>query len=262
MPKWDPTQYDRYADERSRPFVDLIDRVRASDPSYVVDLGCGGGALTATLARRWPSARVHGVDSSPAMLAQAEALDIPESVDFEAGDITDWTPREQVDVLVSNAALQWVPGHEKLLGRFVDYLADGGSLAFQVPGNFGGPSHIALADLVRSPQWHDKLGSDLLRAGSLDPADYLDILARTGCTVDAWETTYLHVLAGADPVLEWTRGTALRPVLDRLDESDAADFTAQYADALRAEYPRTDYGTVFPFRRVFVVARKPGGSAA
>ncbi len=257
MPQWDPTQYERYADERSRPFIDLIDRVHVTDPSYVVDLGCGGGALTATLARRWPSARVHGVDSSPAMLAQAAVLAVPGSIDFELGDIADWAPTGPVDVLASNAALQWVPGHEKLLGRFVDALRGGGSLAFQVPGNFGGPSHTALADLVRSPRWRERLGSDLMRAGTLDPADYLEILARTGCSVDAWETTYLHVLAGEDPVLEWTRGTALRPVLDRLDDTDAVQFTAQYAAVLRDLYPPTDYGTVFPFRRIFVVARKP-----
>ncbi|HVQ92566.1 MAG TPA: trans-aconitate 2-methyltransferase [Mycobacteriales bacterium] len=254
---WDPQQYDVYADERSRPFHELLARVPAKGPRQVVDLGCGNGALTATLAQRWPAASVLGVDSSPEMLADAAGRELPGRLAFQLGGIESWQPGRALDVLVSNAALQWVPGHGDLLGRLVSWLAPGGWLAFQVPGNFGFPSHTILAALCRAPRWSDRLGGLAGRtAAVLEPAGYLGRLATLGCQVDAWETTYLHVRSGADPVLDWVRGSALRPVLAALG-GDAADFEQEYAAQLRAAYPAQPYGTVFPFRRLFVVARRP-----
>jgi trans-aconitate 2-methyltransferase len=254
---WDPRQYGRYADERSRPFHDLLARVRATGPGNVVDLGCGDGALTATLAARWPGAKVAGVDSSAEMLATGDAARAA-GVDLRRGRIQDWRPDEQVDVLVSNAALQWVPGHADLLAGFVAALAPGGELAFQVPGNFSAPSHTLLADLRHSPRWRDRLGDAAGRDGAvLEPGEYLDRLVRLGCEVDAWETTYLHLLPGPDPVLEWVRGTALRPVLAALPPAEAAGFEAEYGALLREAYPPGPAGTVLPFRRIFVVARRP-----
>lgn len=254
MPVWDPQQYARYGDERSRPFFELTARIQADQPSTVVDLGCGSGALTATLADRWPQARIEGVDSSPQMLERADAH--TGRVRFVHGDISEWKPAEPVDVIVSNAALQWVPGHLELLPRFLDDLGPGGTLAFQVPGNFDYPSHVLLRELRQSPRWSDRLGKDSVRAGSHAPAEYLEVLARSGCHLDAWETTYQHVLTGPNPVLEWVKGSALRPVLDLLDADEAAEFEREYGTALRAAYPERDYGTIFPFRRIFVVARK------
>ncbi|HVX42765.1 MAG TPA: trans-aconitate 2-methyltransferase [Mycobacteriales bacterium] len=254
MPAWDPTQYARYSDERSRPFFDLTDRIHSLQPSYVVDLGCGSGELTATLADRWPGARVDGVDSSPAMLEKAAPF--ADRVRFSQGDIPTWTPDSPIDVLVSNAALQWVDGHIQLLPRFIDFLSSDGILAFQVPGNFEFPSHVLLRDLRRSSRWKALLGEDAVRLGSHEPAEYLDVLAGAGCQVDIWETTYLHVLQGPDAVLEWVKGTALRPVLSLLDEGQSAEFLAEYGAALRQEYPQRDYGTVFPFRRIFAIARR------
>jgi trans-aconitate 2-methyltransferase len=250
---WDPGQYGRYADERSRAYHELVARVRAETPRYVVDLGCGDGSLTATLAGRWPGATVVGVDSSTEMLAAAR----PAGVELRQGSIEEWTPDRPVDVLVSNAAFQWVPGHPALLAGWVAALAPGGELAFQVPGNFGAPSHTILAELRQVPRWHELLGADADRSPAvLEPADYLARLTALGCEVDAWETTYLHLLHGTDPVLEWVRGTALRPVLAALPPADATVFEAEYAERLREAYPAGPGGTVFPFRRIFVVARR------
>jgi trans-aconitate 2-methyltransferase len=255
---WDPAQYGRYADERGRPFHELVARVPADRPGFVVDLGCGDGSLTAVLAERWPEATVLGVDSSEAMLADAAARATPR-LTFTAGRIEDWRPDRPVDVLVSNAALHWVPDHRSHLPRLVEMLASGGWLAIQLPGNGDAPSHRLLTDLRRSPRWKDLLDAGLERWPDVaEPADYARQLVGLGCRVDAWETTYVHVLTGPDPVLDWTRGTALRPVLAQLTAADAADFEAAYGAALRSAYPADSYGTVVPFRRVFFVAQRAG----
>jgi trans-aconitate 2-methyltransferase len=250
---WDPEQYARYADERSRPFFELTSRIAAAEPAFLVDLGCGDGSLTAALAHRWPGVRGIGMDSSEQMVAKAPA---DERLSFVAGDIETWEPDRPVDVLVSNAALQWVPTHPSLLPRFVSWLAPGGWLAFQVPGNYDTAGFEVLRRQVRSPRWAGRV-PDVPRTRVLEPADYLARLAGLGCAVDAWETTYLHVLHGPDPVLEWKRGTALRPILAALSTVDAERFCAEYAAALREAYPERAYGTLFPFRRIFVVAHRP-----
>ncbi len=255
---WDPATYLRWGGERARPFADLLARVDAADPRVVVDLGCGEGALTASLAARWPGARVTGVDSSPEMLAAAAAHAVDGRVVFAPGDVRDWRPGGPVDVVVSNAVLHWVPGHAGLLTRWAGHLAPGGWLAVQVPGNHRAPTHRLLADLCTSPAWADRLAAAAPPpAPVLDPAGYLDVLAAAGLSADVWETTYLHVLHGPDPVLSWVHGTVLRPVLALLGE-DAAAFTAEYAAALREAYPaRADGTTVLPFRRVFAVGSRP-----
>ncbi|MER5419844.1 trans-aconitate 2-methyltransferase [Streptosporangium roseum] len=249
---WDPEIYGRYADERSRPFFDLVARISADRPGHVVDAGCGSGELTAELARRWPDAEVHGFDSSPAMIGEAPAGG---RLTFAVADVTRWRPERPVDVIVSNAVLQWVPEHRELLSGWAGALAPGGWLAFQVPGNFDAPSHALVRELCRT-KWRDRLG-DLARESPVDdPAGYLDRLTALGCRVDAWETTYLHVLPGEDAVLNWITGTALRPMLDRLDPDEAGAFLGDCAALLNEAYPRRPYGTVFPFRRIFVVAQK------
>lgn len=260
---WDPGQYQRFGDERSRPFFDLIARIGAADPGYVADLGCGPGNLTAALAQRWPRAEVTGVDNSPEMIeaAAAEAAAAGGGtargrLRFVLADVRDWQPPRPPDVLVSNAVLQWVPDHLDVIARWAGMLPSGGWLAFQVPGNFGQPSHVILRELAASARWRSLLAGVELNRQAASPAEYLDLLARAGCEVDAWETTYLHVLAGDDPVLEWYRGTGLRPVLARLDQEQAAEFLAEYGSRARAAYPRAPYGTLLPFRRVFAVARR------
>jgi trans-aconitate 2-methyltransferase len=261
---WDPGQYRRFSGERARPFHELVARIRAERPRTVADLGCGPGDLTAELARRWPGASVRGIDSSAEMIAAASKWATPSGaaggvpgLSFERGDVRDWKPSGPVDVIVSNAVLQWVPGHLDLLPQWAGYLSGGGWLAIQMPGNFGQPPHVELRDMAASARWRSLLGRAELNRQSGDPAVYLDVLASAGCAVDAWETTYLHVLAGEDPVVEWVKGTALRPVLAVLDEAQQAEFLAEYAERMRKAYPPRPYGTVVPFRRVFAVARRP-----
>lgn len=254
---WDPSQYLRFSAQRSRPFFELMARVGADDPSLVVDLGSGPGTLTATLAERWPEARIVGVDSSAEMVRAAKERALPARLEFVEADIRSYAPDAPIDVLVSNAALHWVPEHLELLPRLAGWLAPGGWLAFQVPANFAEPSHAELAALAGSERWCDRLGG-LERPASHDAEDYLDALARAGLAVDVWETRYLQVLRGDDPVLEWMKGTALRPVLSRLDESEGRAFVEQYVERLRRAYPQQSYGTVLPYRRVFAVAHREG----
>ncbi|MDR8409915.1 trans-aconitate 2-methyltransferase [Nonomuraea sp. 3-1Str] len=251
---WDPATYARFADERSRPFHELLARVGADEPDYVVDAGCGTGELTLELARRWPGATVEGFDSSPAMITKARELHAAPR--FAVADMTMWRPDRPVDVIVSNAALQWVPSHRDVLEHWVEALDDGGWLAFQVPGNFDAPSHAAIREVCASPRWADRLG-DFDRGSPVgDPVEYLDLLDSCGCQVDAWETTYIHVLQGENAVLDWISGTALRPILDRLYVDEHFSFKEDLAARLDEAYPAREYGTPFPFRRIFVVAHK------
>jgi trans-aconitate 2-methyltransferase len=254
--KWDPGEYLRFADARGRPFADLMARVNAEAPSYVVDLGCGPGNLTRTLRERWPAAHVEGVDSSAEMVERARAEGEPDGLRFTLGDVRRWQPDRAVDVLTSNATLQWVPGHLDLLERFVAMLAPAGWFAMQVPGNFGEPSHTAIADMRGEPRWRRRLQDiDLAQPAVEEPATYLRRLAALGCRVDAWETTYVQVLNGEDAVLTWMKGTGLRPVLSVLTEGEQTDFLADYAERLRRAYPRESFGTLLPYRRIFVVAQ-------
>ena len=263
---WDPQRYLAYADERRRPFVELLARVDAETPRTVVDLGCGPGTLTRLLAERWPQAQVTGIDSSAPMIAAARELG--SSVRFEVGDVRTWVdeawPRS-VDVLVSNATLQWVPGHLDLLPGLLDAVAPGGWLAFQVPGNFDQPSHTIRAELAAEAPYAAHTAG-VARPDAHDAATYFDVLAGLGARVDAWETTYLHVLRGEDPVFTWVSGTGARPTLEALEAADPAlrrEFEEEFRRRLRAAYPETgpEGGrvVVLPFRRVFVVARKEQG---
>ncbi|MGN9892232.1 trans-aconitate 2-methyltransferase [Micromonospora sp. L31] len=254
---WDPTTYLRYGDERSRPFHDLVARVPADRPRAVVDLGCGPGTLTATLAARWPAAEIRGLDSSPEMIERAAALATP--VEFTVGDVRDWRPTPDVDVVVCNAVLQWVPEHRELLARWARELPAGAWLAFQVPGNFDAPSHRALREVARRDRWAATL-APLLRETPVDDAvGYAASLAAAGCAVDAWETVYVHLLpadpAADHPVLAWMEGTALRPVRAALDAAGWADFRAELGVRLAEAYPVRQGQVYFPFRRIFTVAR-------
>jgi trans-aconitate 2-methyltransferase len=255
---WDPGQYRRFADERARPFFDLVARIGTDAPRSVVDLGCGPGDLTVDLARRWPGAAILGIDSSAEMIAAARRGERRPGVSFTVADLRDWQPDAAVDVLLCNAVLQWVPGHLGLLPRWVSWLSGGGWLAFQLPGNFDQPPHAVLREMAASPGWRPLIGEAELTRQAGDLTGYFDVLAGAGCQVDAWETTYLHILHGEDPVVEWVKGTALRPVLAVLDDAETAEFLAEYRDRMRRAYPPRSFGTVLPFRRVFVVAHGPG----
>ena len=255
--QWDPGEYLQFGDERGRAFVDLVARVPAEAPRRVVDLGCGPGNLTRLLSRRWPDAVVEGVDSSPEMDERATSDGETDRLRFRVGDLRDWSPEEPVDVLLSNATLQWVPGHLDLLARLVAVVRPGGWLAFQVPGNFGERSHTAIAELRGAPRWRERLaGLEIEQPSSEDPAVYLAALVGLGCTADVWETTYLQVLKGPDAVVRWISGTGLRPVLGALEDSERADFVAEYRALVAPAYPERPWGTVLPYRRIFAVARR------
>jgi trans-aconitate 2-methyltransferase len=252
---WDPGRYLAFADERGRPFVELVARVGAESPATVVDLGCGPGNLTDLLADRWPGADVVGLDSSPEMIEQARAR--RSRVTYEVADLREWvstTARTPVDVLVSNATLQWVPGHLDLLPGLVGAVAPGGWLAFQIPGNFDQPSHTIRTELAAEAPYAEH-ARDVAVPSSHDPGDYLDALAGLGCAVDAWETTYLHLLTGDDPVFAWVSGTGARPTLQALPDDLRPRFEQEFRRRLAAAYPARESGVVLPFRRVFVVAR-------
>jgi trans-aconitate 2-methyltransferase len=253
---WDPAVYRRFGSERSRPFFDLVARIDADEPRAVVDLGCGPGELTLTLAERWPHARVTGIDSSPEMIEKAAAAAGP--VEFGIGDVRDWRPAPEVDVLVTNATLQWVPGHQELLTRWARELPPGAWLAMQVPGNFAAPSHRLLREVARSAPYA-AVTADLVRDEPVnDAAGYAALLTAEGASVDAWETTYVHLLpdSGAEhPVLRWMEGTALRPIKAALADGDWERFRNALRDRLATAYPVRDGVVPFPFRRIFVVAR-------
>lgn len=251
---WDPTTYLTFADHRGRPFRDLVARIGAEQPRRVVDLGCGPGNQTETLAQRWPDAVIEGVDSSPEMVEAARGRGIAATV----GDVNDWRPQPDTDVVVTNATLQWVPTHRELLRDWATGLPSGAWLAMQVPGNFGAPSHVLIREQAESPAWRADLAAVVLREDNAvdTPQQYADLLLDAGAQVDAWETTYLQLLTGTDPVLDWVVGTALRPVKAALSEQRWAAFLAELAPRLRAAYPaRPDGTTWFEFRRVFAVAR-------
>ncbi|HYI02331.1 methyltransferase domain-containing protein [Hyalangium sp.] len=255
---WNPAQYERFRDERKRPFFELLARVEAAAPVQVVDLGCGTGDLTLVLAERWPSARVTGVDSSEAMVAEATRRATPERVRFELADLAGWKASAPVEVLFSNAALHWLPDHPALLSRLVSQLTPSGVLAFQIPANFDAPSHRRIDEVRAHPRFAATLAP--VRRGHAEPLDFYEAqLAGLSLTVDAWDTTYLHVLQGEDAVLQWLLGTTLRPVLAALGPDESKAFLDMLRPLLSADYPATPRGTPFRFTRRFVVASRREG---
>ena len=253
-PSWDPAQYARFADDRTRPAHDLIDRIPLDRPRTLWDLGCGTGEITQRLALRWPEARVIGLDSSPAMLDRARGLGT--GIEWRQGAIEDWSPEEAPELVFSNAALQWVEDHETLLPRLLRSLAAGGALAVQMPRNFEAPSHRLMREAAEAGPWRSRLARKLRPTPVLTPAAYFDLLAPHARRLDVWETDYLHVLEGDQPVVDWVKGTGLRPLIDALGPGHERDaFLADYSRRIALAYPRRPDGrTLFPFRRLFLVA--------
>ena len=251
---WDPAQYLKFAGQRLRPAVDLLSRIDLADPAEVYDLGAGAGNVTRLLRERWPRAQIAGVDESGEMLARAAAAE--SGIAWQRADLATWRPPRPADLIYSNAALHWIDGHERLFPALCAALAPGGVLAVQMPRNFQAPSHTAIAEAVRSGPWRGRLEPLLRQAPVAEPAFYFDLLAPATATLDIWETEYLQVLEGDQPVKEWVKGTWLRPLLEALDEPDRAPFEARYAELVAPAYPRRPDGrTLFPFRRLFIVGR-------
>lgn len=253
---WSPAQYLKFEQPRLRPALELLARVPVESPQHVVELGCGAGQLTRLMAERWPRAQVTGVDASAAMLNAAAST--PANVRWQQQDVAAWAPDAAPDLLFSNAVLHWLEGHEQLFPRLMATLAPGGVLAVQMPRNFSAPSHTAIADTVRAGPWAERLAPLLRPRPVHEPTWYYEVLAPHASEIDLWETEYHHVLTGTDPVKEWTKGTWLATFLAALhDPAEREAFEADYAARVRVAYPpRADGVTVFPFRRLFMVARR------
>ncbi len=257
--RWDPHLYLKFSDHRLRPALELLDRVPVEAPRVIYDLGCGLGQVTRLISDRWPSAAVYGVDNSKEMLAHAAAK--PGKVQWIEADLRAWSPDAAPDVLYSNATLHWVEGHRELFPRLVGCLNPGGCLAVQMPAVWGAPSHRLMRDTLANGGADGRpLGTHELRQAVdqdwvEDPEVYYDLLAGRSRSLDIWETEYLQILEGDDPVLEWVKASGLRPILNSLDDQERELFLVEYARRLRAAYPvRTGGRTLYPFRRLFIVA--------
>lgn len=250
---WNPATYLAFADERTRPAGELLARVPDAAPARVVDLGCGPGNSTALLRARWPDAVLEGVDSSPDMLAQAAKSGV--DARWTLADLATWTPAAAYDAIFSNATFQWLGEHHALLPRLMGFVAPGGTFAFQVPLNMDAPSHALMRETVAEEPWAAKL-RDVRHVSVLAAPEYYAILKAHAASVDIWETEYLHVLAGDDPVYHWVSSTGLRPFVQALDGAERDAFVAAYKAKLNAAYPRrADGATLFAFKRLFAVAR-------
>jgi trans-aconitate 2-methyltransferase len=252
---WDPDQYLAYADERALPFHHLVAAVAHLQPARVLDVGCGPGALTATLLERWPGAEIRGIDDSTEMIELAKRRALTDRLSFELADVMEWLPEKPIELVLSNACFHWIEDHGRLLDHLVSLMTPSATLAFQVPANHDRPSHVILAELCGSDRWRPELRG-AFRVHVEKPEWYIRKLDTRGFDAITWQTTYLHHLAGDNPVLEWVKGTTLRPILDRLDEAQTAKFLAEYGTRLRKAYPERGGVTVFPFTRTFVVANR------
>lgn len=252
---WEPDRYLRFEAARLRPALDLLAQVPLEAPASVVDLGCGPGHLTRLLKARWPSARVAGVDHSPDMLARA-AAEAPELA-WYAADLATWRPEAPVDLLFANASLHWLDHHETLFPRLMGFLRPGGCLAVQMPRNQDRPAHQAVFRAVEDGPWRDRLAPLLRRTPVAGPEAYLAWLTPACASLDLWETDYLHLLEGPDPVEAWIRGSVLVPLLEALPLEEQVAFLEACRTQLRVAYPPDARGrTPFRFRRLFLVARR------
>jgi trans-aconitate 2-methyltransferase len=250
---WDPQQYLRFAGQRLRPALDLIAHIPLEHPQTVVDLGCGTGNVTRILRDRWPQAHITGVDGSPQMLS--EARKVKADIAWEQSQLDVWDPTEKYDLIFSNAALHWLDDHPALFAKLAGNVAGGGVLAVQMPRNFAAPSHTLMHELALSAPWRDVLARVLRPMPVLEPAAYYNLLAARAHSIDIWETEYLQILEGENPVAEWTKGTWLAPLLAALAPGAHEAFEFEYRQRVAQAYPRRPDGkTLFPFRRLFIVA--------
>ena len=256
MNDWKPDLYLKFEKQRTQPAIDLASRIDISAPKRIIDIGCGPGNSTLALKNRWPNAEITGLDSSPAMIAQArkEYSDINWICADASGDFGEFG---RFDIAFSNAAIQWIPNHEELIPNLFSMLDTGGVLAVQVPNTAKMPVHLALQTLVQSERWRKRL-SDVDMHSTFSAAYYYDILSNITDDIDLWETDYYHVMENHNAIVQWYSSTGLRPYLSRLDSlDDQADFLDEFEKALKIAYPDQNDGLVlFPFTRIFFLARR------
>lgn len=254
---WSAKQYVAFEDERTRPARDLLAAIPAVDARSVIDVGCGPGNSTQLLVERFPGAMVRGLDSSGDMIEAARKR-LPQ-VRFDQADIANWNEAGPFDVIFANAVFQWLPDHATLLPALVDKLAPGGSLAIQMPDNLEQPPHRMMREVAAQGPWADKLAHIAGQRTALDDAtNYYQILCGCSARVDVWRTTYHHPLKGGPAaVVEWFKGSGLRPFLDPLNETEKNQYLAQYLEALKPYFPVLADGSVLlPFPRMFIVATR------
>jgi trans-aconitate 2-methyltransferase len=254
MPSWNPDQYLKFAAERTRPCRELAARIDGT-PRRIADLGCGPGNSTSVLAARFPGAALSGIDSSPAMIEAARKSGL--NAHWTIGDIAAWAGAAgaPVDLVFSNAAFQWVADHAALLPALMGRLTEGGALAFQVPANPDAPAHEAARRLAGSARWKTCFPMPVREWAVLAPEATYDILAPHAARIDLWLTDYIQVMESAAAIVEWYKGTGLRPYLDALPEDAQPAFLSDYEAAITAAYPaRPDGKVLFPFRRLFCIA--------
>jgi len=251
---WNPQQYLKFSGHRLRPAVDLLMRIPDFPARSAADLGAGAGNVTRLIKERWPDAAVVGVEGSAEMVAAGKKA-APE-VEWLHQDLGSWQPAEKSDLIYSNAALHWLPDHAGLFPSLMQMVKPGGILAVQMPRNFGAPSHLLIAETALNGPWRGQVEHLVTPPPVQEPALYHGLLAPQSENIDIWETEYLQVLEGENPVKEWTKGTWLKPLLDALEEPERSRFEARYAELVARAYPpRADGRTLFPFRRLFIVAR-------
>lgn len=269
--KWNPKQYEHFSDARMRPALDLLVQVHSDNPKFIYDLGCGTGSITQLIQDKWPYARVVGIDNSETMLNQAKQRS--SAIEWANADLLNWEPKpDQLgDIVFSNASLQWLENHATLFPKLAQYVSKAGIFAVQMPRNYDSPSHQCLIEVASQKRWKDQL-LPLLRYGKkedpnhqnspvLDPAFYYETLSPYFKKINIWETTYLQVLEGENPVLEWMKGTGLRPILTMLETNDNFSgiqaFIKAYSELLLKCYPKDKNGkTLFPFKRLFIIGIK------
>lgn len=256
MIRWNPDQYLKFAGERTQPSIDLAARIETENPGSVIDIGCGPGNSTQVLRNRWPGAKITGFDSSPAMIERAMA-DHPDA-EWITGDASSFVFKSKYDVVFSNAALQWMQNHEALIPRMYDIVAGRGALAVQVPADFESPLRRTLISVSEEPKWSKyTAGCDHL-LNYRTAGYYYDILSKLSGRVDLWETTYYHILSSHADLVEWYKGTGMRPFLERLpDDGSRKSFEQEVLDGCKQEYElRPDGNVLYPFKRIFFVAYK------
>ena len=250
---WDPDIYLAFAEPRFRPAVDLLQRITLDTPSHIVDLGCGTGNAAPLIWQRWPGARITGVDGSPDMLARAR--EAHPGVNWIEADIREWSPDEAPDLMFSNAALHWLEDHETLFPRLLSMLGPGGQLAVQMPRNYLEPGLALVNETALDGPWHTSLADTVRSIPVHEPAYYYRLLRPKVAALDIWESKFIHVLEGDNPVADWTKGAWMSPLLAALNDPERSDYEAEYRRRVALAYPKEPDGTtLFPFRRVFFVA--------